>query len=117
MRSQRGSASVHALWVVVGLTVVAVIVVQVVALVQLRHRAAAAADLAALAASGASARGLDGCARAVEVARANGADLEDCRMDLDVATVTTRLRSEPWWGGEWITVQRARAAPIDYVDP
>lgn len=117
MRTHRGSASVHALGVVVGLTVVALLVVQVAALVQLRHRAAAAADLSALAASGASVQGRDGCAAAVEVARANGADLEDCRMDLDVATVTTRLRAEPWWGGEWVTVQRARAAPVDYVDP
>lgn len=117
MRSHRGSASVHALWVVVGLTVVALLVVQVVALVQLRHRAAAAADLSALAATSASTQGGDGCASAADVARANGADVQDCRMDLDVATVTTRLRAEPWWGGEWITVQRARAAPVDYVDP
>ncbi|MGJ9412748.1 Rv3654c family TadE-like protein [Aeromicrobium sp. CF4.19] len=115
--AQRGAVSVHGIWVVVGLAVVALLLVQVVALVQLRHRAASAADLAALAASRASVGGDDGCAAAEVIARRNHARLQTCRMDLDVATVTTRLESTPWWGGQWITTQDARATPTSYVLP
>ncbi|WP_375000972.1 Rv3654c family TadE-like protein [Aeromicrobium sp. CTD01-1L150] len=115
--SERGVVSAHAVWVVTAITVVALLAVQVAALVQLRHRAASAADLSALAASRASVAGQDGCRAAEDIARRNGAHLQACRMDLDVATVTTRLASTPWWGGEWVTTQDARAAPTSYVDP
>lgn len=116
-QQQGGVASIHGLWVVAALTAVALIAVQVAGLVQLRHRAASAADLSALAASRASVEGQDGCGAAEQVARRNGARLEACRMDLAVATVTTRLESSPWWGGRWVTTQVARAAPVGYVDP
>ncbi len=112
-----GVVSVHGVWVVVALTAAALLAVQVAGLVQLRHRAVAAADLAALAASRASVEGQDGCAAAEQIARRNQARLEACRMDLDVATVTTRLESTPWWGGRWVTAQDARAAPVHYVGP
>lgn len=116
-RREHGSASLHAVWVAVVLAVVTLLVVQVAALVQLRHRAASAADLAALAGSRASVAGQDGCGAAADVARRNGATLRSCRMDLDVATVTTTLAASPWWGGRWVTEQDARAAPDHYVDP
>lgn len=116
-RKEHGVVTAHAVWVVTAITVVALLAVQVVALVQLRHRAASAADLSALAASRASVVGEDGCRAAERLARKNGARLEACRMDLDVATVTTRLSATPWWGGEWVTTQDARAAPTSYVDP
>lgn len=117
MRSSRdrGSATVHAAVLLALVTTVAVVVVQAAVLVRLRHEVAAAADLAALAASRASASGADGCAAARLVADRNGAVLVSCRMDLDVATVTARGVSSPWWGKRWAVEQRARAAPADYV--
>jgi secretion/DNA translocation related TadE-like protein len=111
----RGAATVHAVSIGVLLVVVAVVLVQAVSLVQMRHRVAAAADLAALAASRASVAGDDGCRAAATVARRNGARLVACRMDFDVATVTARASSPPWWGGRWASEQRARAAPESYV--
>lgn len=115
-RRQRGAATVHAVSVGVLLIVVTLVLVQATSLVRMRHRTAAAADLAALAASRASAAGDDGCRAARDVARRNGARLVSCRMDFDVATVTARTTSPPWWGGRWATEQRARAAPESYLD-
>ncbi len=114
MRRERGSVSVHAVWVTVLLLVLTLVALQVADLVRLRHRASAAADLAALAASRASVSGDDGCAAARDVARRNGADLTGCRMDLDVATVAATVEADPWWGGSWTSTVRARAAPSWY---
>ncbi|MCW2831891.1 MAG: hypothetical protein JWP31_2583 [Aeromicrobium sp.] len=94
---------------------VALVIVQAAGLVRLRHRVAGAADLAALAGSQASVAGDDGCAAARAIARRNGARLVACRMDYDVATVTARAESAPWWSVRWATEQRARAAPDYYV--
>jgi secretion/DNA translocation related TadE-like protein len=114
--SERGAVTVHAAAVAVLLVVAALVMTQVAGLVRLRHRVAAAADLAALAASQASVHGEDGCAVAKRIARRNGADLLTCRMDYDVATVTTRGSSTVWWGHRWAFEQDARAAPDYYVD-
>lgn len=113
--SERGSVTVHAAAVAMLLVVAALVIVQVAQLVRMRHQVAAAADLAALAGSQASVSGQDGCAAAREVARRNGARLAACRMDFDVATVTARAVSEPWWGSRWATEQKARAAPDFYL--
>jgi secretion/DNA translocation related TadE-like protein len=112
---QRGATTVHAVTVAVLLVIVTLVLVQATSLVRMRHRVAAAADLAALAASRASVAGDDGCRAARDVARRNGARLVACRMDFDVATVTARATSPPWWGGRWATEQRARAAPQTYL--
>lgn len=111
----RGAATVHAATVAVLLLIVGLVLVQATSLVQMKHRVAAAADLAALAASRASVGGEDGCQAAATAARRNGARLVACRMDFDVATVTARATSPRWWGGRWVTEQRARAAPESYV--
>ncbi|MCW2841935.1 MAG: hypothetical protein JWR55_3418 [Aeromicrobium sp.] len=116
-RPEGGAATAHAVSIGVGLLVVTLVMVQAAGLVRLRHRVAAAADLAALAASQASVAGDDGCAKARTIARRNGAELVRCRMDYDVATVTARARSEPWWSRTWGTEQRARAAPETYLTP
>lgn len=113
--SERGSATVHAVTVTVVLVVLTLVLVQATSLVRMRHGVAAAADLAALAASQASAEGQDGCRAARAIARRNGAELTACRMDFDVATVTARAESPPWWGARWAAEQRARAAPASYV--
>lgn len=105
----------HAATIMILLVAVTLIALQLTSLVRMRHRVAAAADLAALAASRASVAGQDGCAAARSVARRNGAEIVDCRMDFDVATVTTSASSPRWWGGRWRVEQRARAAPESYV--
>jgi secretion/DNA translocation related TadE-like protein len=116
-RRERGSVTVHALWVAVLLVVVAVLMAQVGTVVRLKHQVASAADLAALAGSRASLAGRDGCAAARGVARRNGVELKQCRMDLDVATVTARARTPRWWGHRWAFEVDARAAPDFYVPP
>ena len=108
--------TVHAVSIAVLLVVLTLVMLQATSLVRMRHRTASAADLAALAASRASVAGDDGCRAARQVARRNGARLVACRMDFDVATVTARATSPPWWGGRWAAEQRARAAPQSYLD-
>lgn len=113
-RPDGGSMTVHAVWVALALLVLVVMILQVTALVRLRHEVTAAADLAALAASRASSEGEDGCAAARELAVANRARVTSCRMDLEVATVTTAGQARPWWGGRWDVEATARAAPAWY---
>ena len=117
MRTEHGSATVWAAFIVTGIVVVAVIGWQIAQLVGLRHQASAGADLAALAASRASLAGTAPCDRAEQVARDNDTILIRCRMDADVATVTARAESPRWWGGQWAVEQRARAAPVSYLPP
>jgi secretion/DNA translocation related TadE-like protein len=112
---ERGSVTIHAVWIMAVLCVVAVVMAQVAVIVRLKHQVASAADLAALAASRASLAGDDGCGAARSVARRNGARIVRCRMDLDVATVTARQSSSPWWGHRWAFDVDARAAPDFYV--
>lgn len=113
-RGERGSVTIHAVWVAMVLCVVAVVMAQVSTVVRLKHQVASAADLAALAGSRASLDGRDGCKAARAVARHNGATLVRCRMDLDVATVTARQRTSSWWGHRWAFEVDARAAPDFY---
>lgn len=112
---ERGAVAIHAVTVAVLLLIAALVVAQATDLVRMRHRTAAAADLAALAASRASVAGDDGCRAAREIAQRNGARIIRCQMDYDVATVTARARSRPWWGGSWGAEQTARAAPESYL--
>ena len=112
---ERGSVTVHALWVATVLCVVAIVMAQVATVIRVKHQVASAADLAALAGSRASLAGHDGCDAARAVARHNDAQLVRCRMDLDVATVTARRRTSSWWGHRWAFEVDARAAPDFYV--
>lgn len=111
---ERGVATVHAVWVAVALVVLTVLILQITALVRVRHEAQAAADLAALAASRAVSLGDDGCAAARTIAAANAVELTACRLDLEVATVTTAAARRPWWGGAWRVEATSRAAPAWY---
>lgn len=112
---ERGSATVHAVWMGAALCVVAVIIAQISVAVRFHHQAASAADLAALAGSRAASGGDNGCAAARDMARRNGARLMRCRMDFDVATVTARRDTGRWWGRIWRFEVDARAAPDFYV--
>lgn len=111
----RGAVTVHAATIAVLLVVAALVITEMAGLVRLRHQVAAAADLAALAASQASVGGEDACGAARRIARRNGAEVLTCRMDFDVATITTRAASRTWWGHRWAFEQKARAAPDFYV--
>ncbi|WP_082582272.1 Rv3654c family TadE-like protein [Aeromicrobium sp. Root236] len=112
---ERGAVTVHAATIGVMLLVAALIITEMAGLIRLRHRVAAAADLAALAATQASVSGEDGCAAARRIAGRNDAKVLTCRMDFDVATITTRATSRTWWGHRWAVEQKARAAPDFYL--
>jgi secretion/DNA translocation related TadE-like protein len=112
----RGAVTIYAAALAMLLLMVALVIVQATNLVRMRHQVAAAADLAALAASRASVAGGDGCRAARTIALRNGARIIRCQMDYDVATVTARARSKPWWGGSWAAEQSARAAPAAYLE-
>ncbi|MFD1859463.1 hypothetical protein EHW97_07620 [Aeromicrobium camelliae] len=117
MRAERGVATVTAVVIGAVLVLLGVVGLQLAQLIGLRHEASAGADLAALAGSQASTEGDDGCEAARDVAEENGVALTACRMDADVATVTARAESPRWWGGRWAVEQRARAAPVSYLEP
>ncbi|MCX5381707.1 hypothetical protein OOJ98_00180 [Streptomyces sp. NBC_00083] len=72
-----------------------------------RHRAAGAADLAALAAADRALWGSpDACAKAVEVARAQGAEMVRCTVVGEIADVRVRAGFGPY-----APSVRARAGP------
>lgn len=109
-------ATAQAICVVALLAIIAFAGLQVALVIGLRQRAAAAADLAALAASRASVEGADPCRAAEQIAQDNGAQVRECRMDADVATVRVAARAPTWSLGRWVSEQRARAAPSWYLD-
>lgn len=59
--------------------------------------------------------GRDGCLAAADLARRNHSAVVICRMDFDVATVTTRGESKALWGQRFAFERKARAAPSDYL--
>lgn len=115
-RPERGAVTIHAASIALMLVVAALVITEMAGLVRLRHRVAAAADLAALSATQASVTGEDPCVSARRMARLNNAEVVTCRMDYDVATITTRGASRSWWGHRWAFEQKARAAPDFYLD-
>lgn len=115
MNRERGSVTIHAIVVGSVLALLAGIAAQGTMLFTLRHEVTKAADLAALAATAASVAGDDGCSAAREIARRNHARVVTCRMDFDVATLTTRSESTALWGQRFAFDSKARAAPADYL--
>ena len=115
MNGERGAVTVHAIAIGSLLGLIAVVIVQASTLVRLQHEVTKAADLSALAASQASVAGKDPCAAATEIGRRNHATVIRCRMDFDVATVTTRGESRAVWGQQFGVERKARAAPADYL--
>jgi secretion/DNA translocation related TadE-like protein len=78
-----------------------------------RHRAQSAADLAALAGA---ARAIEGssaaCARATELATANGARLTRCELDGLDLTVAVEVTPAPVTGLDRAATATARAGPV-----
>jgi len=114
-RSDRGSVTVYALMAGFMLCLGTIIGAQATALIRLQHEVSAAADLAAVAASAAAVSGADGCAVARHIAERNGASLVACSMAYEVATVTARGTSGPFWGQRFKVERKARALPADYL--
>ncbi|MFG2720732.1 Rv3654c family TadE-like protein [Streptomyces sp. NPDC048416] len=106
-RADRGSATV---WVALTAATLCAVFAAVLCLgqaVAARHRAGAAADLAALAAADRALWGApDACARAGEVARAQGAEMVRCSVSGEIADVRVRARFGPY-----APSVRARAGP------
>ena len=110
-RDDRGSAS---MLVVVHLTVLLVLgcaLAAVGGLLVAHRRAQAAADLAALGAASALAEGRDGCARAGELARANGATVSGCRVDGREVRLRVQVPGPRWGGRRPVLSAEARAGP------
>ena len=107
-RSERGAATVLVVAMAGVLMFVTIGLAAAGGLVTSQRQAQAAADLAALAA----ASDLDdACGRAAEVAGANRAALEDCRVDGDEVTVSVSVAGPrvPW--REVRVAAEARAGP------
>ncbi|MFF4182054.1 Rv3654c family TadE-like protein [Streptomyces sp. NPDC001691] len=103
----RGSATV---WVALSAATMCAVFAAVLGLgqaVAARHRAGGAADLAALAAADRALWGSpDACAKAAEVAAAQGAQLVRCSVAGEIADVRVRARFGPY-----APSVRARAGP------
>ncbi|GGU00381.1 Rv3654c family TadE-like protein [Streptomyces violascens] len=105
--ADRGSATV---WVALTAATMCAVFAAVLCLgqaVAARHRAGGAADLAALAAADRALWGSpDACAKATEVARAQGAEMVRCTVSGEIADVRVRARFGPY-----APSVRARAGP------
>ena len=108
--SQRGSATVLAVAMLVLLGVVAAVAVGLGGLLVAKRQAAAAADLAALAGAAALQRGEVGCDAAAATATANQAQVVNCRQDGDVVDLEVSVRASSLPGVEVVSA-RARAGP------
>ncbi|MEU6051360.1 Rv3654c family TadE-like protein [Streptomyces xanthochromogenes] len=112
-RGDRGSATV---WVALTAATMCAVFAAVLCLGQAiaaRHRAGSAADLAALAAADRALWGApDACVKALEVARAQGAELVRCTVTGEIADVRVRARLGPY-----APSVRARAGPAPAAAP
>lgn len=114
-RHERGVATAHMMSISVALIAVTTACLSVVMLLGMQQRARSGADFAALAASKASVEGKPACQAARRIARDNGVRIVACRLDADVATVTTKSDVRTPFG-TWGVKARARAAPDFYFD-
>ncbi|MER5466375.1 Rv3654c family TadE-like protein [Streptomyces sp. NPDC002668] len=107
MNRERGSATV---WAAMATTVLCAVFAAVLAMGQAvvaRHRAGSAADLAVLAAADSALSGTAAaCAKAADVARAQGATVVRCAVRGEIAEVTAQARFGPY-----APTVRSRAGP------
>ncbi len=111
-RDDRGSATVHAAFLVGLLTIVALLAATVGAVLVGQRRAAAAADLAALAGAAAVQGGAAGCDVAAAIAGQNEARLVGCEVVGDVVTVRVSTRVRSVFRSSFELQARARAGPV-----
>jgi secretion/DNA translocation related TadE-like protein len=111
IRTERGSATLLALAMVGLLCFVGAALCVAAAMVQAHRVAQSAADLAALGAAQAQARGRDPCTVAADLATANRARLDSCRVEgLDV-WLQVSVRGPRWLGQLHDLAAQARAGP------
>lgn len=116
LRTERGGATVMAL-ACAGVLLLIGAALGVVAAIVVTHRTAqSAADLAALAGAGAVASG-DPCARAADVAAANGAVLSTCELHGRDVLVEVLVTGPRWLGQDADLTGRARAGPVSGPGP
>jgi secretion/DNA translocation related TadE-like protein len=108
---QRGSATLLVLAMASVLLLVGAAVGVVTAMVRAHRVAQSAADLTALAAAQTLQVGGDPCARAAEIAVANGARLTSCAADARLVTVRVTVDGPHWLGQEADLTAEARAGP------
>jgi secretion/DNA translocation related TadE-like protein len=111
-RSDRGSATVHALWLIALLTTVALFATAIGSVLVGQRRAAAAADLAALAGATAVQRGSAGCEQAADIAGRNDARLVSCAVEGGILTVRVATRVRSVFESSFELQARARAGPV-----
>jgi secretion/DNA translocation related TadE-like protein len=110
-RDQRGSATVLVVAMSGVLLLVGAALGVVVAMVLAHRTAQSGADLAALAGAEATARGVDGCSAAGDVAAANDVRLTGCQVQGRVVLVTVSASGPHWLGQAADLSARARAGP------
>jgi secretion/DNA translocation related TadE-like protein len=111
-RAERGSATVHAAWLIALLTTVALFGCAIGSVLVGQRQVAAAADLAALAGAAAVQQGFAGCEQAADIARRNHARLVSCAIDGDVLTVRVAARVRSAFESSFELQARARAGPV-----
>lgn len=110
-RGEAGSATVLVV-AMAGLLMLVGAALAVVTAMVVAHRAAqSAADLAALAGARGVAEGGDGCARAAEIAAANGARVMACRVSGRVIDIVVEVPGPHWLGQTSDLMARSRAGP------
>jgi secretion/DNA translocation related TadE-like protein len=110
-RSDRGSATIWSLSIIVTLTAAMMLALALAAAVIQRHRATSAADLAALAGAGQVLAGpVAACGRAAEIARRHAAALERCDVVATSVAVEVSLPHDlGWLGRQVLAPARGRA--------
>lgn len=109
--AERGAASLLVVTCLVLLLMVGSALAVVAALVRSHRSAQSAADLAALAGAVAWQRGVDGCAAAAALARANAAELVACHLIGDDIVVAVEVAGPRWLGQTADLTAQARAGP------
>jgi secretion/DNA translocation related TadE-like protein len=109
-----GLASILGAFVVAAIVVVTALVLYTGGAVAARHRAQSAADFAALAGASALDSGnVAGCDAAREMAAANGAELDDCRVEDWDLQVHVHVRTALSRFGVRDAVAVSRAGPVE----
>ncbi|HET6625039.1 MAG TPA: Rv3654c family TadE-like protein [Nocardioidaceae bacterium] len=110
--SERGSATVYAVFFVGLLTTVGIVAAAVASLFVGHRQVAAAADLAALAGASALQQQGSACAAAGGIARRNGTTLVSCQVRGDVVSIRVATQVPSLFRTSIELRARARAGPV-----
>jgi secretion/DNA translocation related TadE-like protein len=110
-RDEGGAASLFAVACLAVLLLVGAALGVVAAMVHAHRQAQSAADLASLAGASAVADGGDGCGAAAQIAAANGAAVQGCRVLGHDVSVRVTVTGPGWLGQSGDLAAEARAGP------